>query len=532
MAKLIATGAHGVLQSTIPPMSAQAWTTAVTGVNLARHAVVDFAARVPGTYGLKFLNGGSRATPAVWDYLGDAGRRVQVVNVPMTYPPRAVNGVLVAGMDAPSVRASFVFPGELRDTLLDEFPHYRIEPAPYKAIHGRGGYAAVAREALETEETRFAAVRLLEETFRPHFSMAVFRSADIVQHWFWHCIDPEHPRHRSVDCGSENPVLDAYQQLDRFVGSYLERMSGDDVLIVLSDHGFGPLGTRLVRLNTWLREQGMLVPSDGVTGGLWPRLQWRLWTAARRRLPRAFRSLLLSRFPAARARAPTEAAFSGIDWTRTQAFALETRGAIYINVKGREPLGTVEPGQDYERVREEIIARLEALRDPLSGDRVVRRVARREQLYSGAFMEWVPDLLVEWADGPQPHLGYSALSRNPEPVEIWSRRDLGKQRLQSGAHITDGVVMLAGRPIRGGALQPSSLADVAPTALYFAGVAVPRGLDGNVLEAAVDPDHLTDNPVRYAQPLAGVPEGEGADGYAGTEVADIEARLRGLRYID
>ena len=526
-------GACGVLRSTHPPMSAQAWTTIVTGRNMARHGIVDFAARVPGTYRLEYLNGGRRVGPAIWDVVSAAGRRVSVVNVPMTYPPRPVSGVLVAGMDAPSVTTDFVYPSALRHQLLSRFPSYQIEARPFSKLHGATqDRAGMLQEVLQIEEIRFNAVRYLQESCSSTFSMAVFRSADIIQHWFWKHMDPLHPQHQPGDEEYGGAILQAYRQLDRFAGWYLARITNQDVLILLSDHGFGPVSDRVVQLNTWLQEQGWLAFRSGMVQSSYVRSLWRAWTLARRVLSPYVKERLLKWFPEARAKVPTAAAFSGIDWARTRAFALETRGVIYINLRGREPQGLVEPGEEYEHLRSEIVTRLEQWRDPLSGERLVEGVYRREELFDGPLLEWVPDLIVDWAHRCQPNLGYRAVSGRSQAVQILSPSELQRFLRPNASHQVDGVLMMYGGPIWRGRLGPQELVDVAPTILYLAGLSIPKDMDGRVVTEAIQPGFLRANPVRLTDAAPSDFPVVEAEIFSEADREKIAERLRGLGYID
>lgn len=531
-ARLLEQGASGVLHSTRPPMSAQAWTTIVTGRNLARHGIVDFAARPPGAYRLEYLNAQNRAGPAVWDMLSEAGYRVAVVNVPITYPPAPVNGVLMAGMDAPSVDTPFIYPPELREPLLARFPAYQIEARPFGALHGaHRDHGAMLRDVLGIEETRFDLLRDLYESQSPAFSMVVFRSADLIQHWFWKQMDADHPQHDPDDSAHRDAILSAYQQLDRFVGWHLDRVSAGDVLVVVSDHGFSPVGDRVVCLNAWLEEQGWLSVGAGVAQRSGLRSFWRAWMLARRTVPPAMKAWLLKRFPRVRERIPSAAAFSGIDWSRTRAFAFETRGVIYINVKGREPNGVVELGAEYERLRDEIIERLSAWRDPVSGDPLVARVYRREELYEGALIEWVPDLIVEWAGRYQPNLGYRVVSTRPDAVSVLTPSELRSAFRPNATHDVDGIFAIVGDMIRPGRLAPQALVDITPTILYLAGTPIPRNMDGHVIREAIAPDFLRAHPAEFAEPVAVEGPVQQA-GYDERDREEIAERLRGLGYIE
>lgn len=530
MQRILEHGAWGTLSSTLPPLSAQAWTTMVTGRNMAQHGIVDFIARSPGKYSLEFLNGGHRTGKAIWDILSDAGFPVQVVNVPMTYPPQPVNGTLVAGMDAPSVSTHFTYPPTLRDELLSTFPDYRIELRPFSKLHGtKQDYAGVLQEALELEETRFKVMRHLENRFAPEFTMTVFRLADVVQHWFWKHMDPSHPHRRPGDEKHSDAILQAYQKLDSFVGWYLDHLTSQDILIIVSDHGFGPVGDRAVHLNVWLQEQGWLAFRKQA-GQSFVRALWSTWTLARRFTPRSIKEWLLKRFSRARAKVPATAAFSGIDWDETKAYALEVREAIYINVKGREPRGIVEPGEEYEHLRDEIARRLEQWRDPLSGDCLVKRVHRREELYDGPLLEWIPDLIIEWAGLYPPTPRYSAAFDRSQAVRVLPVEKTQTQPRPNGTHRREGVLMMYGGPIIHRELQARDLVDVAPTICYLAELPIPTSMDGETIVEAIHTDYLSVNPVRVTEGIENEPTKPSL--YSESDEEEIAERLRGLGYID
>jgi predicted AlkP superfamily phosphohydrolase/phosphomutase len=234
----------------------------------------------------------------------------------------------------------------------------------------------------------------------------------------------------------------------------------------------------------------------------------------RRAVPLAKRLL-----PAKVARGAKERTFAAIDWRRTHAFAspIPLQG-VFVNVEGRERFGIVPPAR-LEDLKDEIIARFEQLEGP-DGRPVTDRVWRSEEVFSGNALEGAPDLM--------PVLRNHSFELDDEVFHRDPFTDTST--LPRGVHHPDGIVGVYGDGVRRGARVGGSIADVAPTLLYLAGLAIPEGLDGAVLTAAFETGHLEAHPVR----TTGVPERrrrDEASPYSKEEEAAIEESLRGLGYL-
>src|SRR5205823_4792904 len=225
-----------------------------------------------------------------------------------------------------------------------------------------------------------------------------------------------------------------------------------------SDHGGGAL-RGVVNLNAWLADQGYLAYTDRVSpnGAAARRL-----LELRRKLPEMWRYSLKQRLPRLRERAYRLRAPSIVDWRRTRAFSYGMFGNVALNVAGRERDGIVQPGEEYERVRDELSERLLELRW-IDGQRIVAAVHRREDLYEGPELDKIPDLIVEFRD--YEWLGKGNLTeRTPSIADTISLRRQPAQRY-AGSHRPDGVFVLAGPAARPGAELQAGIADVAPTLL-------------------------------------------------------------------
>ncbi len=539
LSRLLREGSHGELESTMPPMSAQAWTSFMTGRNIGKHGLVDFLMRQPGSYRLQIVNAKSRDGDTLWDRLSRSGRRVAVLNVPMTFPPDEVNGFLVSGMDAPTLDSGFTYPSTLRKELLQAVPNYVIEVGGQNYLHGRRKQPERFVElVLDVARARLDATRFLMNRDPWDLVATVFRLTDTAQHWFWKHMDPGHPFHLSTDGPWADAVERIYKQADACIEALLEECEDDTTVMVVSDHGFGPMGDRVVYLNSWLHQQGWLSfkgsPGGGNQDVFVRRLVWPVWRGLKSHLPTGIKRWLKRAFPRLERQVPSLLALSGIDWPATQAYALEVRPAVWINLKGREPEGIVEPGEDYEELRDEIIRRLYAWRDPLDNGVVVEWVFKREELYHGAHLDRIPDLLIKYRapQGYAYHLRHGTLSDRTHPVEVLSKTGFAQSLRPSAGHTLDGVCIMKGPHVRRGAvLSGASIVDIAPTVLYIMGEEIPDDMDGRVLSEAIDPDWLATHPPRYTAGQTGAKDLDVAT-YDEDESEQVEARLRGLGYLD
>jgi len=458
LARLRERGNYCRLASTTPPATFPAWTTCVTGVNPGRHGILDFTEMKPGEYALRFVNATYRKAPALWNILSDAGKRVGILGVPVTYPPEPVNGFMVSGFDSPvcsGIDRSFVYPAglfpEVRGWRFAELQETNVGPGWHDKALPKLLHKIADKEAI-------AAKLLVREPW--DFFMVVFSESDTVAHHFWLFHDSNSPRHRQ---GPKDAIRQVYERLDAAVGA-LADAAGEGVTVgVVSDHGFGGAGTGVVHLNNWLAEQGYLRFAPGRR----PLLK----TLAMTLTPERWRGVLFRRLRGLAANVEGRSRFGGIDWAKTQAWSEELNyfPSIRVNLEGREPLGQVAP-EGYGAFCEELCRRLEAW-EP------VKKAWRREELYFGQYTGWAPDIILELAleDG----YSHSCLRScgGPSFRRIGPDEYLGgKERGMNGSHRPTGVFFLS-RPAPAPAAR---IEDIAPTVLAELDVPAPP-MDGTPL---------------------------------------------------
>jgi len=536
LAHLIANGSHGPLASTIQPTTAPAWVTFMTGVNQGKHGLYDFVQRRPESYNLQVTNATHVRAPTLFDIASWHGLKVVAINVPYTFPPHPVNGVIVGGPFAPSVSRELVSPPRYYDLLQETVPNYFVLP-DYEARvpDPLADYADKLMDGIAMRER--LSLRMLREVPWDLF-MVVFMATDEAQHTFWHCMEaaegsPE-ARYRRV-------IHDIYRRVDQAVGAILEQVAVDGqseetVVLVVSDHGAGPFYL-MVNLTEWLAQEGYLVfRSDrrGYLNRLYAGWIKRLMRVYRRYLPADVRATIRGRlgadlFDQAKGGFESVLLTDSIAWEQTRAYSLGAGGNIYLNVRGREPLGIVEPGTEYDKLCQALIDALMKMQDPQTKKPIVRRVYRREELYHGPALNRAPDLIIEWVD-----YGYWGRGRydGRAPVfDVRNRVDFSDRPL-TGSHRPEGILIAygAGIPV-GGRIEGARLLDMAPTVLGLLGVPPAAEMDGELLLSLLtiqDVERLRELTAKQISPM---PDTDTEFGFGPEEEELISRHLRSLGYL-
>jgi len=491
LAKIRANGTFGEMASTIPPVSAPAWTTFVTGNNPGRHGIYYFKEHVAGTYDTRLTKGSDRRAKPIWKMLNAQGLKMGAVNLVMTYPPEPLDGFMLSGMDTPSEKSQFAYPASLKEDLLAHLGEYIIEPAIEEEARNRR-YDELWDKIWNSLENRIEAVRyLLDEKEWDVFAVN-FRATDSVQHHFWKFMDLDHPQH---DPETADPyrdcILRVYRRLDEFLGEVRAGLGPDDVLIVMSDHGFGPTSDKVLYLNNWLAQQGWLALRQksgddsnhhSLPGKLKSLLWQGVWVKLRQVVPQWAKDSLERLAPGMYQRIRYPAAYFFIDWEKTRAYADEYQESIWINLAGREPEGTVQPGAEYEALRCEIVEKLRELKDPMTGEPAIEMVRLREDIYHGTALELAPDIVVITRQDPYFRVRPSHTSSGPEPIHTLNEEELQAEYLPNGVHRLYGMFYVEGEGIAvDRQIGGIGIVDMTPTILYLAGCRVPSGLDGRVI---------------------------------------------------
>ena len=518
IARLMEEGVHGELESTIPPITGAAWTSFQTGVNPGRHGLFDWLTREEESYRLRPINSQMIKEPRLWDYVGRQGRRVGIVGVPVTYPPRRVNGFLISGILTPQ-GASYTYP----EGLARELESY-VGRFPFMPEHWRGRYqvrrwlAGLKRSI----EQRKRVAQYLMKHYEWDLFILHFMETDSVQHQLWHLRDGvERSRYRVEVEG--DPILEIYRAVDLALGELWSELPERTTIFLISDHGFGPLYWN-VYLNMWLLREGYLALKRNVAGGL-KRAAFRMGLTQEGLFPWAERLGILGRGAQLRHGQIHDLlgrfflSFNDVDWHRTRAYSYGNIGQIYLNRRGREPEGVVGEAE-AEGLIEELIAKLRELANPYSGEPVIAEIYRREELYHGRELARAPEILL------LPRRGYMTLGATDFPAN----RVITPTFAGSGWHELFGVLIGAGEGLGQGEVRGARLIDLFPTILYAMGLSIPRGLDGRVVEGLFSQDHLETHPLEYAEQEVSHAVEAGTE-ERGEWEEEIRRRLQDLGYI-
>ena len=499
----------------------------------------DFVVQDRSTYEFQPVDSHSYHGKTLWEVIGEQGKRVAVLNVPMTHPAYPVRGVLVSDFLLATTKGEKSHPPGLLGEIEKRFGPYPTETVPpyFAGRYSEEGIGRFLQEYREAMHYKLQVARYLLERDRPDFLMLHLFGNDQICHWLWHLLDDRHPKHQ----GGETKKLverihEYYRAFDEEVGKLMETTGEEVSLFVVSDHGFGPV-YRSIDFNTWLYQEGYLAlkkrPSTGLRRlfwkmGLTPQAlmerDWflRLATGIFLRLKKKRPAGNVDDLKQAHALLRLFLSFRDIDWSRTRAFSPFGFGQIRIHVRGQWSQGCVSEGQEYETTRQEIIERLRTLKDPETGEVVDGVVLTKEEVYRGDFAREAPDLLFIPVNGKY----------RPKSTGFSSRNVFSSSGWMTGIHKMNGILIGRGKPLnRGRRLEGTRITDVFPSLLALMRLEIPGDGDGRIPEGLFTEEFLRANPVRWG---AGSPQTRERSPQKGgeEEAREVMERLRSLGYLE
>jgi predicted AlkP superfamily phosphohydrolase/phosphomutase len=519
LARFMREGASGVLLSTHPPVTCPAWPTMFTGVNPAKHGVYSFSFREPKNGRMRTARSTDIAARKIWNIIGDAGNRVCVFNVPITFPAEKVNGVMLTGFVSPEDSPYVTWPQSLSRELRDKFTDLCLnwEVLSYRPSRRKKREKHI-RRINELMALRCRQFDYLTSQNHVDFCFLVHEYTDRVNHLFYHLLDPACQAHRSPANRLALKLLhDGFRELDALLARLQDSFGNDTNYIFVSDHGFDRVN-QWVYVNNLLAQHGLLTLKGLKT--------WADVVARHLHIPNSVRLRLgfEERQPWHRQDPSCDLL---VDYTRTRAFAgPQLEHAVYVNLKGKYPRGTVEPGAEYERTKRRIIDVLSAATDPRTGKPVFEQVWAREQIYEGPHLQNAPDVIYEV--GP----GYMVSNAFLPSLLLRGRflRSIRSGWNVSGYHRPDGIFIASGPAFRNNERITASILDIAPTVLYLMDVPIPTYMDGRVLKEAINPELLrTRTPRTCDCPLTVKTNKTGR--YSTEEEMEMTRRLSDLGYL-
>lgn len=506
---VLARGTAGVLESTRPPITPAAWTTFMTGKGPGRHGIIDFERYDVRNNRLEFNHTEAILERTIWEILSEKGVRVGSINLPMTYPPRAVNGFMISGFETPNIESDFTYPRDLKDEILRRWPDYTYRTNWQRRVFG--GRKIFARNLAHIAKSFDQGADLAEfctERYGWDVMMVLFKLVDNLQHKAWRHMPPDGA---ARDADRTNMVIGCFKRLDETIGRLLrlaERQGA--TTLIMSDHGHGSLDGK-VQPNLLLERWGYLALRSPID-----RAQTRaahVWHRASRPKRSRFAGPLT----------PIDRDLA-VDWSRTKACVAHAGmyGFLYIMPEYRWPGGGVDRAE-YEALRDELIHRFRSVEcdhPKLGRCSLFAEVHRPEELYGcdRADSDWLPDVLLV----PVPGLAVVRKIRGNTPVR-WS-----SERRLEGTHRIEGVLAACGPNVRRGARLNAGIVDIAPTVLASLGLPVPEDMEGRPLTDLFDVDvHVEYEP---PQKCLRVPADKAV--YSAEEMQTLTERLSDLGYLE
>jgi predicted AlkP superfamily phosphohydrolase/phosphomutase len=458
-------GSSGILRSTIPPYSAPAWTSIITGVNPGRHGIYDFFRTDSLTY--KLVNSRQRKAPALWNYLTKMGKKSLVINVPGTYPPDEISGVMISGLLAPSKRSNFTFPISLKQRLtkddlgLFEFEQVAVDDLP-KSLAARYAPDKLVDMVNAATDSHATITKNLMRSFEWDFLMVVFRGIDDIQHLLW---------------GNNAAILSCYQQADYWLGELIQS-APSSLIVIVSDHGFGPVKKYLYANNVLYNAGYLKTYSNPRNSG--SLISMNLYE----KFSRCFFFLVpLRKFLHTSAgqkiiRVSDEKRNINMNESKAVYHSVCSCGIRILPKNGfaLEKKEFDEECQNIKNLFSNII-------DPDTGQRVIHKIYSVSEAYSLNAVNSPLDLILEMEPGYglQTILKQFGNKSENQQLPILSSPDFFSW---AGDHRPEGIVFLSGPGIRSGQSLSASVLDIVPTILAWMQLSIPDIVEGRILNEA------------------------------------------------
>jgi predicted AlkP superfamily phosphohydrolase/phosphomutase len=510
LARLMASSARAVANSTRPYITPVAWTTFQTGCEPHEHGILDYRYLDHRRRRLLLNHTGRIARPTLFDAISSSGGEVVSLNLPMTYPaPSSVRGMVVGGLDSPSIDAALApypeFAARVRATgaRFDLGTIWRRKPTTFEELADGieqtdailRGQATAARVADAMTDWQLMVVQL--------------QVLDSLQHRCWQWLDPREGGTAELWVSKTQQAL---RSLDDCLGELMELAARRSAaVVVLSDHGFGPFRGKITLAEILSRAGLLCWPRGfGAAGYNLRRGAWRMRKYLYRRFKPGCSTAQLTR--------PLDTLLP-IDWRRSAALALHGNlgGLIYLNTPERFHTGPLKTARQRDQALAEVIRAFETASHPETGEPLFVEVFGTAQRYGiDPVQKLWPDVVAI------PTAGFHTRHKfDAQP------RLLRSDASMAATHRAEGVLMLNAPHVTAGAYRPAELRDVAPTILQMLGISVPAHMSGQALGDILSggPRHSLAGPQLAHRELQLI-------GITDADQVCVEARLRDLGYLD
>ena len=442
LGKLAGNGLFSCLQSTIPPMTSPAWPTMYTGTNPGKHGIFDFIRIHPQTGELSLCNTLQLKTPPFWELLGQAGLRSLIMNVPVTYPPPFTKGILISGYPTPKDKHKITYPENLfTKELENKLGRYITDPT----LGGKSG----------KEEESFLELKQIQARQKKYlFHLAKNTNWDCI---FYVTSITDYANH--FFAGKRPDLIKkAYIEADKLLGEIINKLTNEKTTIfVVSDHGSGKLKYN-INLNLLFLEKGLLKLKNSplvkikyllFKTGLTPKKAVNIakrfgLTKLAFFLPRGTRDAAADKF----------LSYQDVDFENSVCYSAGHVGQVKLIAKS-------------EKLK--VIKTIRELKNPETGECVVKKIIESKQICKGPYCEQGPDLHIVFKD--YQYISYPLLMSSnklfEKPINNYS-----------GHHTNQGILIAAGRGVKKGRNERAAIVDIAPSILKSFGLAIPKNFDG------------------------------------------------------
>jgi predicted AlkP superfamily phosphohydrolase/phosphomutase len=517
LARLLSSGFNARIDTPSGVLEGAIWPTLLTGVSPASHGMFSFLQLKRGSYELRQGNRADQLTVApFWIELSKAGKKVAIVDAPMSRPIKGLNGIQVVNWgahDAPSSWERCSWPPKLIHDLVKRFGDHPVTACD-AGNRTFSDYEDLRERLIAGVEKKTELLRYCLDLEDWDLFFGVYSESHCVGHQFWHLMDPTHPLHHpEAPEILQSAIRDVYQTMDKGLATLLEVLPKDTAVLVLLSHGMGPFYTGSHLIDRIIERAGINPPSTEPSAGTEKNavehsltLREMFWEC-RRVLPSSARKYLkvvgagemLSKlWTWSHPPDPLGLKTMAGRWKRMRAFSVPTNymtGAIRINLKGRDPNGVVQPGAEYNALCGQLSEVFLGLDNPATGRKAVQWAARASDFYQGPHLDQFPDLFIEWDHSAQ----ISAL-RSPQVGEV--RGVLQYNR--TGSHMENSRLLGLGSSFRTGDIKEEiRTEDISATVLDFFGVPCPKTLEGRSMLPLLRPGkerYLRKNPAIHVLP--------------------------------
>ncbi|MBI5114888.1 alkaline phosphatase family protein [Candidatus Poribacteria bacterium] len=520
MASLIHRGVSGNLESTFPPITAPAWSSFLTGKNPGKHGIFNFFKDLRNVQKRRIISYDAIKADTLISIANQAGKKLVSINVPVTYPPPRVDGYVISCMFTPSTLSTFTYPPDLYSDLKVKLGEYIIS-VPFQR-YNEDNLDVFLKDVSHSLRQRTRYAEELIGRFGWDLFMVVFSCTDYVQHAMWNYLSDGVGAPSKTAKQYDGLLMSFYHELDTSIGKLLSAIDTNTQVLVVSDHGFGPL-KRKFYINAWLSQMGLLHFSTDLRSKLDAQAGKTL-NRLKQLVVKYDRLDLRKKLKGGKRSFAYDTVFRFIDWPKTKAFAGSySEQGIYINVKGACPNGTVLPGKEYEDLRNRILSELQNITDPDTGGKLKVEAYKREDIYSGDYVNEAADIIFILDEG-------QCIADNSPSDKLFEKTNL---KHGYGHHRKEGILIASGNGIKNNAkVSGARIIDVAPTILYSLGIEIPDDMDGAVLQEIFEPSFVQARGDQTKKLSVGHRQASEADEvYSEEDAKKIEERLRGLGYL-